>query len=351
MWWSCNPQNDHWVLKYAMWWLHPEGHPNAGRPDPERNGVIRYLLRINGDLVWGDTREELIEKYGDPDLPVDHKDQVDPISFQGLFGTIDDNPPLLRSNPSYKKNLDALPRLECERLRWGNWFARPENSSYYVRTDIEEVTDYPHPSELIRVVRAYDFAGTLPHDGNRHPDFFASVKMGKLKNGNYIILDAVRTRITFGSWLDHILENAARDGYETEIILPEDPNPQSKAATTLLVRSLNEHGYVTKMRRAPGGKLDSFRPFAASVEVGVVQMVKNCCNDLWNKITNNNDFFHNELESFDGTRSTASKKDDLVDCCSLAYLFLAQRVNIPNFLTGLQTSQLTFDNPFQRAGQ
>lgn len=351
MWWSCNPQNDHWVLKYAMWWLHPEGHPNAGRPDPEKNGVIRYLLRINGDLVWGDTREELIEKYGDPDLPADHKDQVDPISFQGLFGTIDDNPPLLRSNPSYKKNLDALPRLECERLRWGNWFARPENSSYYVRTDVEEVTDYPHPSELIRIVRAYDFAGTLPHDGNRHPDFFASVKMGKLKNGNYIILDVVRTRITFGSWLDHILENAARDGHETEIILPEDPNPQSKAATTLLVRSLNEHGYVTKMRRAPGGKLDSFRPFAASVEVGVVQMVKNCCNDLWNNITNNNDFFHNELESFDGTRSTASKKDDLVDCCSLAYLFLAQRVNIPNFLSGLQSSQLTFDNPFQRAGQ
>lgn len=350
MWWSCNPQNDHWVLKYAMWWLHPEGHPNAGRPDPERNGVIRYLLRINGDLVWGDTREELIEKYGNPDLPPDHEDQVDPISFQGLFGTIDDNPPLMKSNPSYKRNLDALPRLECERLRWGNWFARPENSSYYVRTDVQEVADYPHPSELVRVVRAYDFAGTLPHDANRHPDYFASVKMGKLKNGNYIILDAVRTRITFGSWLDHILDNAARDGYETEIILPEDPNPQSKAATTLLVRSLNEYGYVTKMRRAPGGKLDSFRPFAASVEVGVVSMVKNCCNDLWNNITNNNDFFHNELESFDGTRSTSSKKDDLVDCCSLAYLFLAQRVNIPNFLSGLKSANLTNDNPFLNAG-
>ncbi|MCY1429228.1 hypothetical protein D9M71_451370 [compost metagenome] len=101
------------------------------------------------------------------------------------------------------------------------------------------------------------------------------------------------------------------------------------------------------MRRAPAGKLDSFRPFAASVELGVVQMVKNCSNDLWNKISNNNDFFHNELESFDGTRSTATKKDDLVDCCSLAFLFLAQRIQIPSFLGGLQQADLSRTNPFK----
>ena len=287
----------------------------------------------------------MIEKYGNPDLPHDHKDQVDPISFQGLFGTIDDNPPLNLSNPSYKKNLEALPRLDCERLRWGNWFARPENSSYCTRSDFEEIMQPPSHSEFVRIVRSYDFAGTLPHDSNRSPDYFASVRMGKLKNGNYVILDITRTRITFGDWLDHILENAGRDGFNTEIILPEDPNPQSKAATTLLVRAINEHGYVCKMRRAPAGKLDSFRPFAASVELGIVQIVKNCANDYWNKIVNNNDFFYNELESFDGTRSTATKKDDLVDCCSLGYLFLAQRVNLPSFLSGLQSVDLSARNP------
>lgn len=347
MWWSCNPENSSWVLKYAIWWLYPEGHPLAGRPDPEKNGVIRYLLRIAGELVWGDTREELIDKYGNPELPYDHEDQVQPISFQGLFGTIEDNPPLLKSNPSYKKNLEALPKLDCERLRWGNWFARPDNSSYYDRENIIEIMDPPPHTEFTRIVRAYDFAGTLPHDSNRSPDYFASVKMGKLKSGNYVILDVVRTRITFGDWLNHILENAARDGFNTEIIIPEDPNPQSKAATILLARAINEHGYVAKMRRAPAGKLDSFRPFSASVELGVVEMVKNCANDLWNKITNNNDFFHNELENFDGTRSTATRKDDLVDCCSLAYLFLAQKINIPNFLPGLAQADLSRSNPFK----
>lgn len=343
MWWSCNPQNDHWVIKYAMWWLYPEGHPLAGRPDPDKNGVVRYLLRIAGDLVWGETREELIEKYGNPDLPHDHRDQVDPISFQGLFGTIDDNPPLNLSNPSYRKNLEALPKLEQERLRWGNWFARPENSSYFVRTTVPVLTAPPHQSEFSKIVRVFDFAGTLPHDGNRSPDYFASLKMGKLRNGNYVILDVYRTRITFGDWEKQILDSAQRDGSEVEIILGEDPNPAAKASTMLIARSIIEHGYVVKTKRASLGKLDSFRPFAASAELGVVSIVKGCCNDLWNKIVCDNDFFYKELEAFDGQRRSGEMgHDDMADCASLAYLTLAQNRNVPSFAVPIYTKSNEF---------
>jgi phage terminase large subunit-like protein len=348
MWWSCNPQNDHWVLKYALWWLFPEGHPLAGRPDPEKNGVIRYLLRISGDLVWGDTKEELIERFGNPDLPHDHEDQVQPISFQGLFGTIEDNPPLCRSNPAYKKNLEALPRLDCERLRWGNWFARPANSTYFDRTTCEELMVAPHASEFTKIVRSYDFAGTLPHDGNRETDYFASVKMGKLKTGDYVILEVVRTRITFGSWFDHILGNAERDGRNVEIIIPEDPNAQAKAATKLLARSINESGYVCKTRRSALGKLESFRPFAACAEIGSVKVVKNCATDLWNKIYNDNEFYYKELEAFDGDTRRYGVHDDCVDCTSLSFMFLAQKFQIPSYLSGLQSSDSIFKttNPF-----
>lgn len=340
MWWSCNPQNDSWVLKYAMWYLYPKGHPLEGRPDPEKNGVIRYLLRINGDLVWGDTPEELQEKYGY---------DKQPISFQGLFGTIDDNPPLLKSNPQYKQNLEALPRLERERLLHGNWFAKPENSSYFDRDKCEELTEPPHESEFVRIVRSYDVAGTLPHDGNRSPDYFASVRMGKLKNGDYVVLDVTRTRITFGQWLDHILDNARRDGMNTEIILGEDPNPAAKAAIKLLAKDIIEAGYIAKTRRASGGKLDSFRPFAASAELGFVKFVKNCGNDLWNKVVADNDFVYRELENFDGTRKSGEAgHDDMVDCMSLAYLFLAQKFQLPSFMGGLQASDsaLKSTNPF-----
>lgn len=342
MWWSCNPQHDSWVLKYAMWWLHPEGHPEAGRPDPEKNGVIRYLLRIAGELVWGDTKEELIEKYGNPNLPHDHEDQVKPISFQGLFGTIDDNPPLKRSNPLYKSNLEALPKLDRERLLYGNWFARPENSTYFDRSNVTEIPNIPPISEFTKVVRAYDFAGTLPHDGNRDTDYFASVKMGKLKNGNYVILDVIRTRITFGTWESHVLENARNDGSRVEIILPEDPNAASKAATQLLARTIIENGFVVKTRRSALGKLDSFRPFAAAVELGIVQVVKNCATDLWNNITKNNEFFYAELEAFDGKRrSGPNSHDDCVDCCSLAFTFLAQKITLPKIFGGLTSGSVT----------
>lgn len=343
MWWSCNPDNSSWVLKYALPFLYPEGHKYAGRPDPDKNGLVRYLLRINGELCWGDSREELIERYGDANLDYDNEDQVKPISFQGLFGTIDDNPPLRKSNKLYKSNLEALPTLDKERLLYGNWFARPENSSYYSRTTVPVLTNPPHQNEFSKIVRVYDFAGTLPHDGNRSPDYFASLKMGKLRNGNYVILDVYRTRITFGDWEKQILDSAQRDGPEVEIILGEDPNPAAKASTILIARSIIEHGYVVKTKRASQGKLDSFRPFAASAELGVVSIVKGCCNDLWNKIVCDNDFFHKELEAFDGQRRSGEMgHDDMADCASLAYMTLAQNKSVPSFAVPIYTKSNEF---------
>lgn len=343
MWWSCNPDNASWVLKYAMWYLFPEGHELAGRPDPAKNGVIRYLLRINGELAWADTKEELIEKHGNPNLPYDHEDQVKPISFQGLFGTIDDNPPLKKSNSLYKSNLEALPKLERERLLHGNWFARPENSTYFSRLTCPVLPQAPHYSEFTKIVRCYDVAGTLPHDGNRSPDYFASVKMGRLKSGNYVVMEVTRTRITFGSWMDHILENAKRDGPNVEIILGEDPNPAAKASMTILARDVISHGYLVRTKRASAGKLDSFRPFAASAELGVVSIVRNCASDLWNNILNDNEFFLKELEAFDGQRRGGELgHDDMVDCCSLAYLTLNQSRNIPTFAVPILTKSNEF---------
>lgn len=346
---SCNPDNASWLLKYAMWYLYPEGHGFAGRPDPDKNGKVRYLLRIGGDIVWGESRKELIEKYGNPALDIDHESQIKPISFQGLFGTIDDNPPLKKSNPLYKSNLESLPRLDRERLLCGNWFARVENSTYFDRSTCPELITPPPYSDFVRIVRAYDFAGTLPHDGNRNTDYFASVKMGKLKNGNYVILEVLRTRITFGDWFSHILENAKRDGQFVDVILPEDPNPASKAATTILARSLNEEGLSCRMKRSSLGKLDSFRPFAASAELGIISVVKDCATDLWNKIQNNNDFFYKELEAFDGKRrSGEAGHDDMADCASLAFTTLASRVNIPSFIAGIKSVDLTQTNPFSQ---
>jgi predicted phage terminase large subunit-like protein len=345
IWLTVNPDPDSWILKYAMPYLHQEGHELAGRPDPEKNGTEKWLLRVAGDIVWGESKQELLDRYGNKLLPGEHP--VKPRSFLGLFGTVDDNKPLLHIQPDYKANLESLPKAECERLRWGNWFARPTGSTFFSRHDVIELDTPPPRSEFVRVVRSYDFAGVLPNDNNRSPDYTASVKMGKLKTGDYVILEVTRTRMKFGTWMEHIYENAQRDGSNVEILLPEDPNPMAKASTVRMCRELTESGYAATYKRSGQGKLDSFRPFAASVQIGVVSVVKNCATDLWNKIYSDNSFFYNELEAFDGERRGGENgHDDMVDCCSSAYSYLASRFHIPNFLPGLKSADLSFNNPF-----
>lgn len=347
IWMSCNPDNTSWVLKYAEWYLYPEGHPLAGRPDPEKNGTIRYLLRIGGELYWGDTAEELIERYGNPDLPADHEDQVKPISFMGLFGTIDDNPVLKKTNPSYKSNLEALPRLERERLLHGNWFAKPENGSMVQRDWFKEMDQEPPWTEIEKTVRAYDFAFTKKSDLNRSPDYTASVKISKLKSGDYFIHDVRRARLLPGEWLEFILDAAKDDGVKVDICLPLDPGGGARFANEVLAKQISEAGYFVKQIRAQGRKAERFRPFASMVMNGGIQILKNCGTDYENEIYNDLGFFYEELENFDGTRRRGEKfHDDLVDCCSDAFEMAAKSIKIPNISHGLKDLNLTTTNPF-----
>lgn len=88
IWLTCNPNPDHFLRKWVDWWLYPKDSDKFGLPDPDKNGKERWILRLGNELFWGDTREELIEKHGRPDLPMDHKEQVKPLSITVLLGTI-----------------------------------------------------------------------------------------------------------------------------------------------------------------------------------------------------------------------------------------------------------------------
>ena len=88
IWLTCNPSPDHWLRKLVDFWLYPEGHPKFGMPDPAKQGLERWIIRQNGEMMWGDTKEELIYRYGKPELPLEHKDQIKPMSITCLFGTV-----------------------------------------------------------------------------------------------------------------------------------------------------------------------------------------------------------------------------------------------------------------------
>ena len=310
IWLSCNPDPDSFLFNYVQWWLHPEHHPDYGLPDPEKNGKVRWILRKEGNVFWGDSKEEMIAKYGNPDLPADHPRQVKPLSFEVRLGTIYDNPWLIENQPEYLASLEALPDVERRRLLLGDWTARETGSTFFQRDWCKEENQEPPKSEIERTVRAYDFAGTLKTDGNPNPDYTVGAKVSKLKNGDYFVHEVVRTRILPGDWEKFILENAARDGFGTEIIIPLDPGASAKLATGLLTRAVSECGYRVRTMRATGSKLDRFRPFSSLSMNGHVTFLKGCGIDLENNIQSDNSFVYKELEAFTGRRRSGESGHD-----------------------------------------
>lgn len=331
MWLTCNPDPDSYLRKWIEWYLIPEKdeegnvNPLAGRPDPNKNGAIRYMLRLPGNqIAWGETAEELIEKYQTHNGP-----KIRPISFQGLFGTIYDNPPLMELNPDYLSNLEALERVEKERNLYGNWFARQEGAGHFKRQWLQpEAFVEPAKSDIERTVRAWDLAGELKSETNPDPDYISCVKMSKLKNGSYFIHEVVRFRARFGDWVTRIVEFGKKDGKHVDILVPQDPNASAKAASKMIINDIISHGYYAKAKPTNRSKIDRYRPFAASAKNGNIAILEACCTDEENKVYNDNNFYYLEQEQFRGDGKT---HDDMVDATGDAFTELAQKQIIPSF--------------------
>lgn len=349
LWVTCNPSPDTFLRQWVDWWLYPEGHEKFGLPDPDKNGVIRWLVRINGVIYWGDTKEELIVKYGKSHLPEDHPQQIKPLSFQCLFGTIYDNPVLLESQPGYLASLEALPEIEKRRNLYGDWEARPEGSSYFERSWVEEI-NHVDEDEVALTVRAFDFAATLKSDTNPSPDYTASVRMRKMKNGDYVIDDIRKHRIRVGDWEKFVEDCYNDDPYGTTYIIPQDPGAASAKATQEFCRRLAEKGIPTKKVKTNRSKLDRFRPFASMAQNGGVKVLTGCYWDIENDIKFKNDNYYKELEVFTGERKRGEMfHDDLVDATSDAFMELASKTTS---LSGISKNLITINqtmnvgNPF-----
>ena len=321
IWLTMNPDPDCYAFEWIQWYLYPKGHPLEGRPDPEKDGKIRWMLRRGNDIAWADTAQELIDMYGSAARPVE---------FQAIFANIYDNPPLIEGNPDYLANLESLPRIEKERMLYGNWLAREEAAGYWKREWVEEISIAPPDHMFSKTVRAYDLAGTLKSESNPDPDYCVGWKMGKLKTtGEYIILDVVKFRARFHGVMEQILKIAAADGTGVDISIPSDPNSSGKAAATMMLKEIIENGYYARARPTNKAKLERFKPFSAACEAGLVKIVKGCGNDLENNMFNDNRFVYNELEKFDGV--SRKYHDDIADAAGDAFMVLATRTKIPSF--------------------
>lgn len=91
---TCNPDADSWVADFIKWWITPE----TGYPIPERSGVIRYMVRLNDEIIWGDSKEELAAQGYDAQ-------DVKSVTF--IASTLQDNQILMKMDPGYLANLKS----------------------------------------------------------------------------------------------------------------------------------------------------------------------------------------------------------------------------------------------------
>ena len=292
---TCNPDVDSWVAEFISWWINPE----TGYPIQERSGVLRYFCRVEGAVQWGDSPSELVEKYGiDAEL-------CKSVTF--IASSVYDNKILLENAPSYLANLHGLSLVERERLLNGNWKIRPSAGLYFKAEQTRIVKSVP--DSIVAIVRAWDLAATEINIENKDPDRTAGVLMGRMANGQYIVLDVKRIAAN-ASHVRAIVKNTAEtDKAEyncRRIQLEQDPGQAGKEQVQSYIKFLA--GYNVKSRPVSGSKITRAEPFAAQWQQGNVLLLEGS----WNET------FLDELEGFPD-----ALHDDQVDAASDAFSVIA----------------------------
>jgi len=135
---TCNPDPDSWVADLISWWIGEDGYPI-----PERQGVLRYFMQGNDNYIWGDTKEEVIEKgwhliedlVNKSGIPADKF--VKSLTFVG--GSIFDNRALLDVDPGYLANLNAQDEETKSQLLAGNWKVKISDKDIYDYNDFKNI--------------------------------------------------------------------------------------------------------------------------------------------------------------------------------------------------------------------
>jgi predicted phage terminase large subunit-like protein len=302
---TTNPDADSWVKEFIAWWIDPE----TGFAIEARSGVIRWFIRVNDTIVWGDSRDELVQKFGRGDLPADHADQVQPKSVTFIAAKLDDNRILIAKDPGYKANLMAQNAVERARLLGGNWKVRPAAGLYFKREWVKVVDAAPADLDIVRY---WDLAATEKTPDN-DPDWTVGIKLGRIRSTRrFIVLHAVRMRDTGSKVRTSIKNTASSDGRGVRIRLPQDPGQAGKDQAQQYVTDLV--GYAVSTRRESGDKIVRFEPFSSQCQAGNVDFLRG----PWNEAV------FDALEAF-----PEAAHDDDADACSGAFAhFVAPAVGV-----------------------
>ncbi|OGR25930.1 MAG: hypothetical protein A2139_14300 [Desulfobacca sp. RBG_16_60_12] len=298
---TANPNPDHWLRTWMAWWIDD----TSGLPIPERGGVVRWFVIREDQPVWADTPTELHRLFGA---------RCGPKSFAFIPGTVFDNKILVEKNPQYLANLQALCRVDRERLLGGNWNAR-ESAGMFFRREWFEVVPAA-PSTLTDIVRYWDRAATAAQAADPQGSWTVGLKMGRDRQGCYWVLDVVRFQGSAATVQSSIKNTASQDGERVRVGIEQDPGQAGKVEAQLQVANLaGYNARVNPVREAKGVRA---RGLSAQAEVGNLKLIR----APWNEA------YLRELENFDGSEGCMA---DQVDASSGAFLMLTKLVRAGAF--------------------
>lgn len=266
---TCNPDADSWVAGLVAWWIDQV----TGLPIPERAGVLRWFVRVNDEIIWGDRPEDLAEHTMLDDAG--NCVPIPPKSLTFIPSKLTDNPALMRADPGYLSNLLALPRVERERLLGGNWKVRASAGLMFQRGWVKIVDAVPTGTVW---ARGWDLAATEKTASN-DPDWTCGTRIGRTPQGRFIVADHVRVRGNPGTVLRLIANTASSDGKGCAISLPQDPGQAGKSQAQAMAASLA--GLPVRFSPETGDKVTRFSPFSAQAEAGNVDVLRGTWNDNW----------------------------------------------------------------------
>lgn len=292
---GCNPDADSWVAQLIAWWIDPD----SGFAIESRSGVLRWFVRPDGaEMVWADSREELARRY--PTLI--------PKSLTFIPAKLADNQILMRQDPGYLGNLQALSLVERERLLAGNWKIRPAAGMLFDRAWFPLVEAAPADDHVLAKVRYWDKAGTEENTEGRG-NFSVGCLMSRTVDDRFFVEDVVR-----GQWSAHdrnqvMLQTAKLDGPHTTVWVEQEPGSGGKESAEASVRLLA--GFDVRIERVTGDKETRARPLSAQAEARNVRVVRR----VWTRP------FLDELHDF-----PTGSYDDQVDAASGAFNKLAAAI-------------------------
>lgn len=305
---TCNPDAESWVATFISWWIDQE----TGLPIPERDGVLRWFIRQGDDIVWGDSKDDLIEEYG-AELG------NDALSVTFIRSTVYDNKVLLEKDPSYLSKLKALDRVERARLLDGNWKVKASSGTMFKAMDFEIIDT---PPVVVKRIRYWDRAATEVSPTSPNPDWTVGCDMGITADKQFVIFGVERFRKS-SLKVQNAIKNTASQQPRVTIGIEQDPGQAGKSEAEYLARMLN--GYDVRTFPVHADKITRARPYSSAVENGNVLLVRG----EWNER------FVNEHVNFppdtkkskknrpDGADDDESAgKDDQVDAASGAFNYL-----------------------------